>query len=141
MLNSCNFIGNLGQDPEVKTTQAGKKIVNFSIAVTEKWKNAQGERQERTEWVRVNCFQDGLCGVIENYVKKGSKVYISGKMNTRSWDDQSGQKKYATEINLQNLVMLDGANGQSGNQGGGQSQGGQGSQGGGYNDDMGDIPF
>jgi single-strand DNA-binding protein len=109
MLNSCNFIGNLGADPEIKTIQgSGNKVANLSIGVTEKWKTRNGERKEKTEWVRLNCFQEGLIGVIENYLKKGSKVYVSGKMATRSWDDQNGQKKYSTEINIDKLVMLDG---------------------------------
>jgi single-strand DNA-binding protein len=124
MLNNCQFIGNCGADPDIRTTGNGNKVANLSLAVTEKWKSKQtGERQEKTEWVRLNCFQEGLIGVIENYLKKGSKVYVSGKMATRSWDDQNGQKKYSTEINIDKLVMLDGKDNRDnsgGNYGGGQ---------------------
>jgi single-strand DNA-binding protein len=127
MLNSCNFIGNVGADPEIKSTNSGTRVANLSLAVTEKWKNKQGERQERTEWVRLNCFQDGLIGVIENYIKKGSKVYVSGKMATRKWTDQQGQDRYSTEINIDKLVMLDGRNDNANNSGGnyGAASGGE----------------
>lgn len=142
MLNNCQFIGNCGADPDIKTTGNGNKVANLSLAVTEKWKNKQGERQERTEWVRLNCFQEGLIGVIENYVKKGSKVYVSGKMATRSWDDQNGQKKYSTEINIDKLVMLDGKDNRD-NPGGNYGSASQGGQQGNFSNDMddGDIPF
>lgn len=152
MLNRCEFIGNLGADPDIKTIQSsGKKLANLSLAVTEKWKDADGNRQERTEWVRLNCFRDGLCGVIESYLKKGSKIYVAGKMATRTWDDQNGQKRYSTEINIDQLVMLDGRSDSQDNQGqsgggnyGSASQGEQsrGGQGGNFNNDMDDdIPF
>ena len=110
MLNKCCFIGNLGRDPEVRSTQAGKKIANLSLGVTEKWKDVNGERKERTEWVRVVIFNEGLAGVAEKYLFKGSKVYLEGQLQTRKWTDKDGQEKYSTEVVLQNfggtLVML-----------------------------------
>ena len=112
MLNQCQFIGNLGADPEVRTFQNGGKVCNLRLAVTEKW-TKDGERKERTEWVTIAIFSDGLIGVAERYLKKGSKVFVSGKMQTRKWQDQSGADRYSTEIVLQGfeakLVMLDGA--------------------------------
>lgn len=111
MLNKCCFIGNVGKDPEIRTSQSGKEIANFSFAVTEKWKDqATGERKERTEWVRVVVFNEGLVGIIKQYVKKGSKLYLEGKLQTRKWTDQSGTEKYSTEVVLQGygatLAML-----------------------------------
>jgi single-strand DNA-binding protein len=117
MLNNCQFIGNIGADPDIKTTGNGNKVANLSLAVTEKWKNKQGERQERTEWVRLNCFQEGLIGVIESYIKKGSKVFVSGKMATRKWQAQDGQDRYSTEINIDKLIMLDSRDNSGGNYG------------------------
>ena len=112
MFNQCQFIGNLGADPEVRTFQNGGKVCNLRLAVTEKW-TKDGERKERTEWVTVAIFSEGLAGVAERYLKKGSKVFISGKMQTRKWQDQSGADRYSTEIVLQGfdakLVMLDSA--------------------------------
>jgi len=111
MLNQCNFIGNLGADPEVKSFQNGGKVCNLRLAVTEKW-TKDGERKEKTEWVSVAIFSDGLVGVAERFLRKGSKVYISGKLATRKWQDQSGNDRYSTEIVLQGpgavLTMLDG---------------------------------
>ena len=111
MLNQCQFIGHLGADPEVKSFQNGNKVCNFRIAVTEKWKS-NGEQKERTEWVSAAIFSEGLIGVAERYLRKGSKVFISGKMATRKWQDQSGNDRYSTEIVLQGfdakLVLLDG---------------------------------
>jgi single-strand DNA-binding protein len=113
MLNSCNFIGNLGADPEVRTFQNGNKVCNLRLAVSETWKDKNtGERKEKTEWVSVAIFSEGLARVAEQYLGKGSKVYISGKLTTRKWQDQSGADRYSTEIVLQGfdakLVMLDG---------------------------------
>ena len=124
MLNQCQFIGNLGRDPETRTFANGGKVCNLRIAVSETWKDKNsGEKKERTEWVSVSIFSEGLAGVAERYLKKGSKVFISGKMTTRKYQDQSGADKYSTEIVLQGfdakLVMLDGP---SGNSGGGNSQ-------------------
>ena len=117
MLNQCQFIGNLGADPEVRTFQNGNKVCNLRLAVSESWKDKNtGERKERTEWVSVAIFSEGLARVAEQYLRKGSKVYISGKMQTRKWQDQSGADRYSTEIVLQGfdakLVMLDGPSGE-----------------------------
>ena len=117
MLNSCNFIGNLGADPEVRTFQNGNKVCNLRLAVSETWKDKNtGERKEKTEWVSVAIFSEGLARVAEQYLRKGSKVYISGKLTTRKWQDQSGADRYSTEIVLQGfdakLVMLDGPSGE-----------------------------
>lgn len=101
MLNQCNFIGNLGKDPESKTFQNGGKIVNFSIAVSERWKDKNtGETKERTEWVNVVVQNEALQNVVEQYCRKGTRVMISGKMQTRKWQDQGGNDKYTTEIVL-----------------------------------------
>lgn len=121
MLNQCQFIGHLGADPEIKSTRDGKKIGNLRLAVTEKWRDQQGERREKTEWVSVVIFSEGLVGIAERYLRKGSKAFVSGKMATRKWQDQSGNDRYSTEIVLQGfdakLVLLDGANGQRGDDG------------------------
>ena len=140
MLNNCQFIGHIGNDPDIRTTGNGNKVANLSLGVTEKWKNKQGERQERTEWVRLNCFQEGLIGVIESYVKKGSKLFVSGKMSTRKWTDQQGQDKYSTEINIDKLVMLDGKDNRD-NSGGNYGAAQQGQAGNFSNDMDDDIPF
>lgn len=112
MLNRFECIGNLGRDPEVRSMQNGDKVCNLSIGCTEKWKDKNsGERREKTEWVRVVIFGN-LAGIAEQYLSKGSKVYIAGKMQTRKWQDQSGQDRYSTEVVLSGfdakLVMLDG---------------------------------
>jgi single-strand DNA-binding protein len=100
-LNQCQFIGNLGRDPELRTFQNGDKVANLRLAVSETWKDkATGEKKERTEWVSVAVFGP-LAGIAEQYLRKGSKVFISGKMTTRKWQDQSGADKYTTEITLQ----------------------------------------
>lgn len=112
MLNTCTFIGNLGADPELRRTQAGKPIANLRIAVTEKWRDQSGERREKTEWIPVVIFSEGLCKIAEQYLRKGSKILVTGKWQTRKWQDQSGQDRYSTECVLQGfdakLVMLDG---------------------------------
>ena len=117
MLNKCQFIGHLGREPEVRNFANGGKVCNLRLACTEKWKTKDGERKERTEWVSVAIFQEGLVRIAEQYLKKGSKVYIEGKLQTRKWQDQSGADRYSTEIVLQGfdakLVMLDGASGNS----------------------------
>lgn len=112
-VNKVILVGNLGADPEIKRTQDGRPIANFSVATSESWKDKNtGERKEKSEWHRVVCFNEGLCKVIEQYVKKGSKVYLEGMLITRKWQDQNGQDKYSTEVVLQgfnsNLTMLDG---------------------------------
>ena len=115
-LNKVQIIGNLGRDPEVRSFQNGNKVCNLRIATTETWKDKKsGERKEATEWHSVSIFQDGLVRIAEQYLKKGSKVYIEGQLKTRKWQDQSGADKYSTEIVLQGfggvLTMLDGPNG------------------------------
>jgi single-strand DNA-binding protein len=117
MLNSCQFIGNLGADPETRTFSNGNKVCNLRLAVSESWKDKNtGERKEKTEWVSVAIFSEGLARVADQYLRKGSKVYISGKLTTRKWQDQSGADRYSTEIVLQGfdakLVMLDGPSGE-----------------------------
>ena len=128
-VNKVIIVGNLGRDPEVRTFQNGGKVCNLRIATSEQWKDrATGERREKTEWHRVVIFNEGLCKIAENYLKKGSKVYIEGQLQTRKWTDQSGQDKYSTEVVLQgfngNLTMLDGRNEGGGGGGGGVSRGG-----------------
>src|SRR5260221_3311178 len=101
-LNKVQLIGNLGRDPEIRKTQDGKNIANLSIATSESWKDKNsGERKERTEWHRVVIFNDALSGIAEKYLRKGSKVYVEGQLQTRKWTDQSGQEKYTTEVVLQ----------------------------------------
>jgi len=136
-LNKVMLIGNLGQDPEIRSFQNGGRVANLRIATSETWKDRNtGERQERTEWHTVAIFSDGLINVVENYLKKGSKVFIEGKLQTRKWQDQNGNDRYSTEVVLRGfdgtLTMLDGASG-----GGGRSSGGgfgSGSGGAGYGD-------
>ncbi len=111
-VNKVILIGNVGRDPEARTTQDGKTIVNLSVATSESWRDkASGERKERTEWHRVTIFNEHLAKVAEQYVKKGSKIYLEGQLQTRKWTDQSGVDKYSTEIVLQNfrgeLQLLD----------------------------------
>ena len=111
-LNKVTLIGNLGRDPEVRTLNSGDPVCNLSIATSESWRDkASGERREKTEWHRVVIFNPNLAKVAEQYLKKGSKVYIEGQLQTRKWTDQSGQEKYSTEVVLQRfrgeLVMLD----------------------------------
>lgn len=126
-VNKVILVGNLGNDPDVRTMQSGDKVVNLSIATSENWKDkASGERREKTEWHRVVVFNQGLVNVCENYLRKGSKIYIEGQLETRSWE-QDGQKKYTTEVVLRpyrgELTMLDSRGG--GAQAGGFSDGGQ----------------
>ena len=126
-LNKVMLIGNLGQDPEVKSFQNGGKVCNLRIATSEQWKDKNsGERQERTEWHSVAIFSEGLVSVAERYLRKGSKVYVEGQLQTRKWQDQQGNDRYSTEIVLRGfngtLTMLDGAPG--GGQGGGAGGGG-----------------
>src|SRR5690606_15785427 len=170
-LNKVMLIGNLGADPEIRSFQNGGKVANLRIATSETWKDRNtGERQERTEWHTVAIFSEGLVGVVERFLRKGSKVYIEGQLQTRKWQDQQGNDRYSTEVVLRGLngtlTMLDGAPGGGGgqrgggggdwNQGGGSSGGGSGggwNQGGGgqggggqnrssFSDDLDDdIPF
>ncbi|WP_430443005.1 single-stranded DNA-binding protein [Sphingorhabdus contaminans] len=136
-VNKVIIVGNLGADPEVKSFQNGGRICNLRIATSEDWKDrATGEKKERTEWHSVVLQSDGLVGVAERYLKKGSKVYIEGQLRTRKWQDQAGNDRYTTEVSVGGfdgkLVMLDGARGGSGGNdswSGGTSGGGQGSGG------------
>ena len=112
-MNRVTLVGNVGKDPESRSFQNGGKVVNFSIATAETWKDkATGERKEKTDWHNVAVFQDGLTGVVEQYVRKGSKVLVEGKLQTRKWQDQSGQDRYSTEVVLQGpdarVILLDG---------------------------------
>ena len=140
------LIGNLGADPEIKRTQDGRPIANLRIATSETWKDKNtGERKERTEWHRVVVFNEGLCKVIEQYVHKGSKVYIEGTLQTRKWQDQSGADRYSTEIVLQgfngSLTMLDSRNDSQGQSGGQSNNYADQSSGGKSYDDSEEIPF
>ena len=137
-VNKVILIGNLGADPEVKSFQNGGKICNLRIATSENWKDKNtGEKKERTEWHTVVLNSDGLVGVAERYLKKGSKVYIEGQLRTRKWQDASGNDRYSTEVSVGGmqgvLTMLDGA------PGGGQSGGGGGNYGGGQRSGGGDF--
>jgi len=134
-VNKVIIVGNLGADPEVKSFQNGGRIANLRIATSETWKDkATGERKERTEWHSVVLQSDGLVGVAERFLKKGSKVYIEGQLRTRKWQDQNGNDRYTTEVSVGGiggvLTMLDGAQGGGGGGGGGQRSGG----GGGWNE-------
>jgi single-strand DNA-binding protein len=152
-LNKVMLIGNLGADPEIRSFQNGGKVANLRIATSESWKDkATGEKKEKTEWHTVAIFSDGLVGVVERYLKKGSKVFIEGKLQTRKWQDQSGADRYSTEIVIQglggSLVMLDGARGAgdagqsyASNPPAGSPSSAQGADAGGYADLDDDIPF
>ncbi len=135
-VNKVIIVGNLGADPEVKSFQNGGKVCNLRIATSEQWKDKNtGDRQERTEWHTVAIFSEGLVGVAERFLKKGSKVYIEGQLRTRKWQDAQGQDRYSTEVVLQGpgsvMTMLDGAPGSGGGGGGG---GGGARSGGGWNE-------
>jgi len=128
-VNKVILIGNLGADPEIKRTQDGRPIANLRIATSESWRDKNsGERKEKTEWHRVVIFNEGLCRVAEQYLKKGAKVYIEGQLQTRKWTDQSGVEKYSTEVVLQGfnstLTMLDGRSGGGGGGSFGSDEGG-----------------
>ncbi len=136
-VNKVIIVGNLGADPEVRTFSNGGKVCNLRVATSENWKDRNtGERRERTEWHSVAIFSEGLANVAEQYLRKGSKVYLEGKLQTRKWQDQSGNDRYSTEVVLQGpgavMTMLDS---RGGGQGGGSNDGwGSGSSGGGSND-------
>ncbi len=151
-INKVILVGNLGADPEIRQTKDGRPIANLSIATGESWKDKNtGERREKTEWHRVVIFNEGLAKIAEQYLRKGSKVYLEGQLQTRKWQDQNGQDKYTTEVVLQgyngNLTMLDSR--QGGGDFAGSSTGSIGSGGGGDSlppsspggDMDGDIPF
>jgi single-strand DNA-binding protein len=159
-VNKVILIGNLGKDPEIRRTQDGRPIANLSVATSETWRDkATGERREKTEWHRVVIFNEGLCKIAEQYLKKGAKVYLEGQIQTRKWQDKDGQDKYSTEVVLQGfnsqLTMLDRAGGGGGSDFGSEDSGDFGSSspaprrqpataaaGGGKRGDMDDeIPF
>lgn len=128
-VNKVILIGNLGRDPEVRSFQNGGKVCNFRVATSESWKDrATGERKERTEWHSVSIFSEPLVRVAEQYLRKGSKVYIEGQLETRKWQDQSGQDRYSTEVVLRpfrsELTMLDGRGESGGGYDSGSSYGG-----------------
>ena len=162
-VNKVILVGNLGRDPDIRSMQDGNKVVNLSVATSESWRDRNsGERKEKTEWHRVVIFNENLAKVAEQYLRKGSKIYVEGQLQTRKWTDQGGQERYSTEVVLQGfnatLTMLDGrgegGGGQGGNFGGSQggggyddygsqpSSGGGGRSGGGFSQDLDDdIPF
>lgn len=134
-VNKVILVGNLGKDPEIRRTQDGRPIANLRIATSESWRDkTSGEKREKTEWHSVVIFNENLCKVAEQYLRKGAKVYVEGQLQTRKWQDQSGQERYSTEVVLQGfngtLTMLDGRSG--GMQEGGQADYGEPSSGGGY---------
>ena len=101
-VNKVILVGNLGRDPEIRSTQDGREVANFTVATSDSWKDKNtGERKEKTEWHRIVVFNDKLVGIVKNYLKKGAKVYVEGQLQTRKWTDQSGVEKYSTEVVLQ----------------------------------------
>jgi single-strand DNA-binding protein len=131
-VNKVILVGNVGADPEIRRTNDGRPIANIRLATSESWRDrTTGEKRERTEWHRIVVFSEGLCKVVEQYVKKGAKLYIEGQLQTRKWQDQSGQDRYSTEVVLQGfssvLTMLDGAkaNGAATGAGAGMYESGQ----------------
>jgi single-strand DNA-binding protein len=143
-VNKVILVGNLGRDPEVRSFQNGGKVVNLRIATSENWRDrTSGERREKTEWHSVAIFNENLAKTAEQYLRKGSKVYVEGQLQTRKWQDQSGNDRYSTEIVLQNfggtLVMLDGREGGAGG-GGGRGEGGWSGGDSGFEDDRGAPP-
>ena len=147
-VNKVILVGNLGADPEVRQFQNGGQVCSFSLATSENWKDKNtGERREKTEWHRISIFSEGLVRVASQYLKKGSKVYLEGQLETRKWQDQSGQDRYTTEVVLRgfnsNLTMLDGRGGgdNAGMAGGGYGQQISGGQSGGRNDGPGGQSF
>jgi single-strand DNA-binding protein len=112
-VNKVILVGNLGKDPEIRTFQNGGRVASFSVATSESWKDkSSGERKEKTEWHRISVLNENLVGIVERYLKKGSKVYLEGQLETRKWTDKEGQEKYTTEVVLRpfrgELTMLDG---------------------------------
>lgn len=154
MLNRCEFIGNLGADPEVKSFSNGGKVANLRLAVNKKWKDREGQQKEVTEWIPIVINGDGLVGVAERFLRKGSKIFIAGEYRTRKYQDRDGNDRYATEIvvggHSGQLTMLDGPSGnREGGSGGGDRGGSSGwgdsssgaSNGGGWGDDEDHVPF
>lgn len=142
-VNRVTLIGNLGDDPECRSLNNGGEVVNLRLAVSESWKDKDGNRQERTEWVRVTIFNEGLGKVAKSYLRKGSKVYLEGQLQTRKWTDQSGADRYSTEVVLQRfrgeLVLLDAKGDSEGSRNEGRSSGGGGQT---FDHDLDDdVPF
>jgi single-strand DNA-binding protein len=134
-VNKVILIGNLGMDPEIRRTQDGRPIANLRVATSKTWRDRNtGERREKTEWHRVVVFSEGLCRIVEQYMKKGMKLYIEGELQTREWEDQQGQRRFTTEVTIQNyggtIEMLDSRGG-----GGGGGDYDRGGSGGGYVED------
>jgi len=141
-VNKVILVGNLGRDPEIRSLQDGTKVANLSVATSESWRDREsGERRERTEWHRVVIFNDRVADVAEKYLRKGSKVYLEGQLQTRKWTGQDGQDRYTTEVVLQRfrgeLTMLDSRSGGGGESGGGGGDYGSGGAGGGGGGDYG----
>jgi single-strand DNA-binding protein len=137
-LNQCTFTGRLGADPEIKSFQNGGRIANMRLAVGSQWKDKQtGEKKTRTEWVSLVANQDGLVGVVERFLRKGSQIAVVGEMRTRKWQDQSGNDRYSTEVAIDKLTML--GEGKGGGEAHGTAQG----QSAGFADDLDDdsVPF
>jgi single-strand DNA-binding protein len=153
-INKVILVGNLGRDPEIRTTQNGAKVVNMRLATSEQWKDRDGNRQERTEWHSIVIFNEHLAGIAERYLHKGSKIYVEGQLQTRKWTDQQGMERYTTEVMLGrfrgDIQMLDsrgdssgGQYGEDRNQGGSMDSGSQnqGGPSGGASDLDDEIPF
>lgn len=145
MLNHCEFIGNVGRDPEIRSMQNGDKVANLSIAVSETWRDkSSGERKEKTTWVPVVVWGN-LAGIVEQYVSKGSKIYVSGKFQTRKWQDKSGADRYSTEIVLQGydakLILLGGRRNDDDEEDRGSGSGGSSGAGAGGHAMDDEIPF
>ncbi len=119
-LNKAIIIGNLGSDPEIRTTGSGTRVANFSVATSRSWKNQAGEQQEKTEWHRIVCW-DKLAEIVERYLKKGNQVYIEGEIEYRSYEDKDGVTKYSTEIRAREMMMLGGRDGDGSGGGGAES--------------------
>ena len=138
-INQCTFTGRLGADPEVKSFQSGDRIANARLAVGQSWKDKQtGEKKERTEWVTLN-FRGGLVGVVEQFLRKGSQIAVTGQMATRKWQDSNGNDRYSTEINVRDMTMLGGKSEGAGSDTGAQQQANH--QQSGFADDLDDVPF
>ena len=142
-VNKAIVLGNLGQDPDVRSTSSGQMVANFSLATNRSWTDRNGQRQEQTEWHKIVAWAK-LAEIIEQYLKKGDQVYIEGRLQTRSWEDKSGEKRYTTEIVAQEMVMLGSGGGARGGFGGGPSNNdsaGSGGGGSGVVEEDDDLPF
>ncbi len=135
-VNKAIILGNLGADPEIRTTSGGQNVANFRVATNRTWTDRSGQRQEQTEWHNIVAWAK-LAGIVEQYLKKGDQVYVEGRLQTRSWEDQNGQQRWTTEIVAQEMTMLGGSGGGAP---GGQRRGGREGSGGGYDEDSGPDP-